>query len=86
MVKESLLLFGLDDISAIRFTCKTCQASMCLTKGHALPNRLQCVQCRTPLAADEAVYKVVSGFIDGLNAARTMQSDTLEMRFVFKED
>jgi len=83
MMQETLLTFSLNDISGIRFTCK-CGASMCLTPGHSLPVPLQCVQCKTPLANDQAIYEAVSEFINGLNKARAFQSDKLELHLVIR--
>ena len=50
-----------------------------------LPVALQCVQCKTPLANDAAIYEAVFEFINGLNKARTFRSDKLEMDLVIRD-
>ena len=58
---------------------------MCLTPGYPLPVPIQCIQCRTPLANDQAIHEMLSEFINGLNKACAIQSDKFELHLVIRE-
>lgn len=82
MTQETFLVFGLDDIAAIRFDCK-CGASIALTPGNALHGPLQCQQCGEPISNDRTVYMMMTQFINGLAEAKKIKSD-FQIRLVVK--
>lgn len=82
-MQETVLVFTLDEITAIRLDC-ACGASMAMDPGATLSPRLQCIQCNAALVSDPTIFSIVAALFYGLKIARAFNGGPFSLRLTLK--